>query len=84
MAHSILISQSAWEGQFGSVLTHRAWPLAIVPQATPAAFSFYPHGKTRPIAVNIAKLPELPELPLITRDEVPRIALNTIATLPES
>ena len=27
---------------------------------------------------------KLPELPLITRDEVPRIALNTIATLPES
>jgi hypothetical protein len=29
------------------------------PQATPGAFSFYPHGNARPIAVNIAKLPKL-------------------------
>ena len=54
MAHSILIKQSAWK-QFGTVLTHRAWPLATVPQATPVAFSHYPHGKARRIAANIAK-----------------------------
>jgi len=34
--------------------------LATAPKATPGAFSFYPHGKAPPIAVNIAKLPELP------------------------
>jgi rare lipoprotein A len=39
----------------GTVLTHRAWPLATVPQATPAAYSFYPHGKAQRIAANIAK-----------------------------
>ena len=54
MAHS---SQSARE-RFGSGRMHRAWPLATVPQATPGAFSFYPHDKARPIAVSIAKLPE--------------------------
>jgi hypothetical protein len=54
MAHRILTRQSAWQ-QFGTVLTHRAWPLATVPQATPVAFSLYPHGKTRRIAANIAK-----------------------------
>jgi hypothetical protein len=59
MAQSIFISQSAWE-QLGSAHTHRAWLLATAPKATPGAFSFYPHGKAPPIAVNIAKLPELP------------------------
>ncbi len=51
-------SQSAWQ-QLGSAHTHRARPLATVPQATPGALSFYPPGKAPPIAVNIAKLPEL-------------------------
>jgi hypothetical protein len=59
MAHSILISQSAWQ-QLGTVLTHRAWPLATVPQATPVAFSLYPHGKARRIAVNIAEVAQAP------------------------
>jgi hypothetical protein len=54
MPHSILIGQSAWK-QLGTVLTHRAWPLATVPQATPAAYSFYPQGKAQRIAANIAK-----------------------------
>src|SRR6516165_7682816 len=66
MAHSVFIRQSAWE-QLGCAHTHRAWPLATVPQATPGVFSFYHHGKARPIgkdaaqriAVNIAKLPAL-------------------------
>src|SRR5215472_15368333 len=66
MAHNVFIRQSARE-QLGCAHTHRAWPLATVPQATPGVFSFYHHGKARPIAkdaarriaVNIAKLPAL-------------------------
>ena len=58
MAQSIFSSQSAWE-QLGSAHTP-SLALGNSPKATPGAFSFYPRGKALPIAVNIAKLPELP------------------------
>src|SRR5262249_5791488 len=32
--------------------THRVWLLATVPQVTSGAFSFYPHGKARPIVAD--------------------------------
>src|SRR5262249_10451586 len=46
MAHSIFLSQSAWE--LRSAHTHRVWPLATVPKATPVDLSFHPRGEARP------------------------------------